>query len=104
MTERFFRAWVAIASSDNATFTAKLAREGAEFLASSDSWFRPVFVTDGPDGALYVCDMYRKVVDHRRFFAKGVYKPEDFVEVVIYRARALRTSAGGLATLPERSG
>ena len=26
----------------------------AEFLATRDSWFRPVFAATGPDGALYV--------------------------------------------------
>ncbi|MCA9170075.1 MAG: c-type cytochrome, partial [Planctomycetales bacterium] len=35
-----------------------------EFLASRDSWFRPVCLTDGPDGALYVVDMHRAVIEH----------------------------------------
>lgn len=35
-----------------------------EFLASSDNWFRPVQLANGPDGALYVVDMYREVVEH----------------------------------------
>lgn len=33
-----------------------------EFLASSDERFRPVAVADGPDGNIYVVDMYRGVV------------------------------------------
>ena len=33
-----------------------------EFFASSDERFRPVAVNDGPDGNLYVVDMYRGVV------------------------------------------
>jgi mono/diheme cytochrome c family protein/glucose/arabinose dehydrogenase len=33
-----------------------------EFLASSDERFRPASVYDGPDGSLYVVDMYRGVV------------------------------------------
>ncbi|MEO8078540.1 MAG: HEAT repeat domain-containing protein, partial [Acidobacteriota bacterium] len=33
-----------------------------EFLASSDERFRPVSLFDGPDGNLYVVDMYRGVV------------------------------------------
>lgn len=33
-----------------------------EFLASSDERFRPVALYDGPDGYLYVVDMYRGVV------------------------------------------
>jgi putative membrane-bound dehydrogenase-like protein len=38
--------------------------EKAEFLRSSDIWFRPVQLGSGPDGALYVCDMYREVIEH----------------------------------------
>lgn len=37
---------------------------GIEFLASSDSWFRPSTVTTGPDGAIWVADMYRLVIEH----------------------------------------
>ena len=35
-----------------------------EFLASEDRWFRPVMARTGPDGALYVVDMYRLVLEH----------------------------------------
>lgn len=34
-----------------------------EFLASRDQWFRPVKFANGPDGALYVVDMYREVIE-----------------------------------------
>jgi putative heme-binding domain-containing protein len=47
-----------------ATFIAKRGEEGHEFLASTDLWFRPVFLTVGPDGALYVCDFYREIIEH----------------------------------------
>ncbi|MGV3502576.1 MAG: PVC-type heme-binding CxxCH protein [Adhaeribacter sp.] len=46
------------------TFRAELPYEGRDFLASTDEWFRPVFVQAGPEGALYVADMHRKVIDH----------------------------------------
>jgi putative membrane-bound dehydrogenase-like protein len=49
------------------TFTSKLAYEGKEFLASPDDWFRPVNMELGPDGALYVVDMYRCVIEHPDF-------------------------------------
>lgn len=39
----------------------------SEFLASSDNWFRPVEVRTGPDGALWVVDFYRFVVEHPRW-------------------------------------
>lgn len=35
-----------------------------EFLASTDNWFRPITVKTGPDGALYIADMYRFVLEH----------------------------------------
>ena len=35
-----------------------------EFIASRDNWFRPVQLSNGPDGNLYVADMYREVIEH----------------------------------------
>lgn len=35
-----------------------------EFLTSTDTWFRPVQFANGPDGALYVLDMYRETIEH----------------------------------------
>src|SRR5262249_3892109 len=46
-----------------AGFEAKRADEGKEFLTSSDSWFRPVNLVVGPEGALYVVDMYREIIE-----------------------------------------
>jgi len=48
------------------TFEARRAtgEERAEFLASSDPWFRPTTLRAGPDGALWVADMYRFVLEH----------------------------------------
>ncbi|MGB4708856.1 MAG: PVC-type heme-binding CxxCH protein [Fuerstiella sp.] len=36
----------------------------SEFIRSRDNWFRPVSFATGPDGALYVVDMYREVIEH----------------------------------------
>jgi mono/diheme cytochrome c family protein/glucose/arabinose dehydrogenase len=38
-----------------------------EFLASTDERFRPVNSCVGPDGALYICDMYRGVIQHKTY-------------------------------------
>jgi putative membrane-bound dehydrogenase-like protein len=46
------------------TFESSPAHEGVEFLASRDSWCSPVNLDVGPDGALYVVDMYRAVIEH----------------------------------------
>lgn len=46
-----------------ATNTAKTT----EFLTSTDERFRPVNACDGPDGALYLVDMYRGIIQHQSF-------------------------------------
>lgn len=35
-----------------------------EFLTSTDLWFRPAQMANAPDGCLYVCDMYREIIEH----------------------------------------
>ncbi len=42
--------------------------QGREFLASSDNWFRPTKLRYGPDGALWIADMYREVIEHPQYF------------------------------------
>jgi putative membrane-bound dehydrogenase-like protein len=50
--------------------------ESAEFLASTDPWFRPVQARTGPDGCLWVVDMYRFVIEHPRWIP-----PEDLAKL-----------------------
>ncbi|KAA2239156.1 c-type cytochrome [Chitinophaga agrisoli] len=38
-----------------------------EFLASTDERFRPVNLYEGPDGALYILDMYRGIIQHKTY-------------------------------------
>ncbi|HTI72111.1 MAG TPA: PVC-type heme-binding CxxCH protein [Candidatus Limnocylindria bacterium] len=35
-----------------------------DFVTTSDSWFRPVAMTFGPDGCLYIVDWYNKIISH----------------------------------------
>ena len=49
---------------DGVTFKSRRADEGAEIVASTDNWFRPVNFTNAPDGTLHVCDMYRETIEH----------------------------------------
>jgi putative membrane-bound dehydrogenase-like protein len=42
-------------------------KQNVEFLASDDPWSRPVQIRTGPDGALYVVDMVRAVIEHTRW-------------------------------------
>jgi len=41
-----------------------LAREETDLVISDDSWFRPVDIQLGPDGALYVADFYNRIIGH----------------------------------------
>jgi len=48
-----------------------------EFLASSDNWFRPTQLKTGPDGALWVADMYRAVIEHPQWIPPEVQQTID---------------------------
>ncbi|MEO6787130.1 MAG: c-type cytochrome, partial [Chthoniobacteraceae bacterium] len=61
-----------------ATFAAMPLLDKREFFASSDDWCRPVFLTRGPDGALYFCDMYRKIIEHPDYLPEEIRKHSDF--------------------------
>ncbi|HSI36176.1 MAG TPA: PVC-type heme-binding CxxCH protein, partial [Tepidisphaeraceae bacterium] len=53
-------------SEAGASFAAaRVAGAGtADFVAGEDPWFRPVMTRPGPDGALWVVDMYRYMIEH----------------------------------------
>jgi hypothetical protein len=42
-----------------------------DFLASEDRWCRPVMVRTGPDGALWVADMYRYMIEHPQWLPQN---------------------------------
>jgi putative heme-binding domain-containing protein len=44
--------------------STRIAKEEPDFLRSDDPWFRPVDLTLGPDGALYVADFYNRIIGH----------------------------------------
>lgn len=62
------------------TFVARPLRRGREFLASRDAWFRPVSFSVGPDGALYVVDYYRLVIEHPEWTAAETYEAGDLYD------------------------
>ncbi len=47
------------------TLKARKAYEKGEFLTSTDERFRPVYLSNAPDGTLYIVDMYRGVIQQR---------------------------------------
>lgn len=46
----------------------------SEFIASEDNWFRPTMARMGPDGALYVVDMCRLVLEHPEWIPSEIAK------------------------------
>jgi putative membrane-bound dehydrogenase-like protein len=73
-----------ILSAKGVTFTSRRApdEQDCEFLASSDNWFRPTSIQTGPDGALWVADMYRAVIEHPEWI------PADWQKRIDLRAGA----------------
>jgi mono/diheme cytochrome c family protein/glucose/arabinose dehydrogenase len=54
-----------VLEDDGRSMQARKAYPQGEFLASTDEWFRPVYITDAPDGTLYIADLYRGIIEHR---------------------------------------
>ncbi len=61
-----------VVTADGAGLTTLRARETTDFLTSTDTWFRPASLTTGPDGSLYLADMYRLWVEHPKFVPDDV--------------------------------
>ena len=74
---------VDLLKDSGASFTASRILERKEFLTSTDPWARPVNFYVGPDGALYVLDYYRKVIESPEWMsdeaiaAGGLYAGSD---------------------------
>lgn len=56
-----------LVSDQNLTLTAKFAYDDREFLASTDERFRPSNLYNGPDGALWIVDLYRGIAQYGQF-------------------------------------
>jgi putative membrane-bound dehydrogenase-like protein len=74
---------VDLLKDSGASFTASRILEHKEFLSSTDAWARPVNFYVGPDGALYMLDYYRKVIESPEWMsdeaiaAGGLYDGSD---------------------------
>jgi putative membrane-bound dehydrogenase-like protein len=56
---------------------ARSVEKGREFLASRDHYFRPVQMANGPDGCLYIIDMYRELIEGAAFLPPQILKHMD---------------------------
>ena len=68
-----------ILEPNGVTFTSHRApdEQTSEFLASTDARFTPVSIRTGPDGALWVADMRREVLEHPHWLPAGWEKKVD---------------------------
>ncbi|MFT3703849.1 MAG: HEAT repeat domain-containing protein [Agriterribacter sp.] len=60
-------------TTNNGVRVVKNAYDKAEFLASSDMNFRPVNMTTGPDGCMYIVDMYRGIIQEGNWTRPSSY-------------------------------
>jgi mono/diheme cytochrome c family protein/glucose/arabinose dehydrogenase len=83
--------------------SATNAHDKDEFLTSTDERFRPVNLYDGPDGAIYVVDMYQGILQHRIYVtaylrqqieSRGLDKP-------IHQGRIYRIAPRGSKSQPK---
>ncbi len=61
-------------SDDRSVYRASRINPHREFLASTDPKFRPVNLYTGPDGALYVVDYYRQIIEHPEWMGDDVVR------------------------------
>jgi mono/diheme cytochrome c family protein/glucose/arabinose dehydrogenase len=59
--------------NNNGKIIVKNANPGTEFMRSRDANFRPVNAGTGPDGCLYICDMYRGIIQEGNWVRPGSY-------------------------------
>jgi len=52
--------------------TAHNAFPGSEFIRAKDAYFRPVWTESGPDGGIYIADLYRGIIQEKEWFPTAV--------------------------------
>lgn len=62
----------------NLKISGKQAWENKEFISSTDEAFRPVNLYNGPDGALYIVDMHRGIIQHKTYMTS--YLRDKYIE------------------------
>lgn len=62
---------------NGSSFSASRVLDKRDFLASTDRSFRPVNMSLGPDGSIYVIDMHRQVIEHPEWIPDEIEKTLD---------------------------
>ncbi len=63
-----------ILKDKGSSFEASAILSNKEFLTSTDAWSRPVNFYVGPDGALYMLDYYRRVIESPEWMSEKAVK------------------------------
>ncbi len=96
-----------IMSPKGVTFSSRRPadEQHSEFLASTDNWFRPTTIKTGPDGALWIADMYRLVIEHPKWIPDTWQKKLDLRaghdKGRIYRVSPVETKPRGIPRLDK---
>ncbi len=99
-----------VLGDDGATLQARKAYEQGEFLASTDERFRPVYLSNAPDGTLYIVDMYRGILEDRlsmteylrdQILARRLEQPIGLGRIYrVVHESTRRETSGALRTMP----
>jgi len=91
-----------VLSEQDGLVSAKNACSNSEFLASTDELFRPVNIANGPDGALYIADMYHGIIQHRFFLTSYLREQarDRDIDKVIDKGRIWRVVPDGKMPQP----
>lgn len=60
-------------NDEDGQWTLSNAYDQQEFIASMDANFRPVWTATGPDGCLYICDLYHGIIQEAEWDKPGTY-------------------------------
>jgi mono/diheme cytochrome c family protein len=60
-------------TNEDGRFVLSNAYDQKEFIASTDANFRPVWTATGPDGYLYICDMYHGIIQESAWTKEGSF-------------------------------
>jgi len=91
-----------ILGEQDGVVSARNAYTNSEFLASTDELFRPVNIANGPDGALYIADMYHGIIQHRFFLTSYLREQaqDRGIDKVIDKGRIWRVVPDGKKAQP----
>jgi mono/diheme cytochrome c family protein len=86
--------------------SAEQAWDGKEFLASTDEGFRPVNLFNGPDGAMYIVDMHRGIIQHKAFISQYLTQmlSDRKLDTLQHQGQILKVTAQGKSqNIPDLS-